>query len=421
MRGIPRLPAVDSTAQLLRDPYRFISARARRLRSDVFETRILLGKTICMTGKDAAALFTDEALFQRRGAPPGAVGATLFGKGGIQGLDGEAYVHRKRLFVAFLTGGALTELPAGLRELLDEAAGAWAGREKVVLYGEFQELLTKLACRWTGVPLPAAAVRRRTRELTALFDSAGGPGHLAARIARLRSEAWIERLVVAIHAGQREDLLGTPIHVMALARDHRGELLPPRIAAVEALNLLRPIVAVSLYFVFCVHALHLHTESRQRLRAQEPGYLDLFVNEVRRFYPFFPALAARVRQDFRWGRFTFRRGTRVLLDLYGINHDPRLWERPGEFRPERFRPAAVGPFDFVPQGVGDHDLDHRCPGELVTVELMRAMVEYFVQRLRYEVPPQELRVALDRVPALPADRMVIARVSRVTPFLTAYA
>src|SRR3546814_9974873 len=66
-------------------------------------------------------------------------------------------------------------------------------------------------------------------------------------------------------------------------------MLSPRVAAVELLNILRPTVAVSVFITFTAHALHQLPACRQNLQADD-GYLECFVQEVRRFYPFFPAV-----------------------------------------------------------------------------------------------------------------------------------
>ncbi len=62
----------DSTLALFRDPYRFIE-RCRQFGTDLFQTRLLLRRTICMTGPDAAEFFYRTDLFSRRGAAPGAL------------------------------------------------------------------------------------------------------------------------------------------------------------------------------------------------------------------------------------------------------------------------------------------------------------------------------------------------------------
>lgn len=418
MSGLPRLSSIDSTRDLMQDPYRFISARARSLKSDVFEARLLLTRTICMTGKDAAQIFSDEQLFKRKGAVTGPLTATLFGKGGVQGLDDEAHLHRKKLFMSFVTPDNVLQLKSIMKDWLEVYTVRWMHESQIVMYEELQEILARTVCAWAGVPLPESDIKKRTRELTAIFDSAeSGKKYFLSRPSRKSAEGWITDLVKEVRAGKHQELEGSPLYVITHFRDMDGKLLNPHIAAVEILNLLKPTVALSLYFVFSLHALHLHPESRQRLKAQETGFLDNFVNEVRRFYPFFPALHAKVRQDFKWGRLQFKKGTRVMLDIYGINHDSRIWERPNEFNPDRFKKWSMSPFDFIPQGVGDHMMDHRCPGELFTIELMRTFVEYFVMNISYEVPPQDLQVQMNRLPAMPKSHMILRELRKQVPFL----
>lgn len=77
MISIPRDQTFDNTFAMIGDSYEFILKRCRQLGSDVFETRLLLRKTICMTGPDAAELFCDHRRFIRRHAAPSRVQATL--------------------------------------------------------------------------------------------------------------------------------------------------------------------------------------------------------------------------------------------------------------------------------------------------------------------------------------------------------
>lgn len=99
----PRAPGFDSTLSLLRDPYGFISRTARELQTEAFACRLLLKPAICLTGADAAELVYDRERFRRADAAPGFLLATLFGKGGVQGLDGQHHLHRKRLFLELTT------------------------------------------------------------------------------------------------------------------------------------------------------------------------------------------------------------------------------------------------------------------------------------------------------------------------------
>lgn len=415
MPAIPRDAPGDHSLAMLADPYRFIVKRCRALQSDVFETRVLLRRTLCMTGPEAAALFYDPQRFQRGGAAPEPVRATLFGKGGVQTLDGDAHRMRKALFMHATAPERIATLSDAVAQQWLLSARSWSDGQPVALYDALHPLLTRAVCSWAGVPLREHEVEPRCRQLTAMFDQAAAPGlgHFRSRRARDRVEAWLSRLIDQARAGQFEILVHTPMHTVAWHHDADGQLLPPRIAAVELANLLRPTVAVSVFIVFVAHALHLHPACRERLQQGDPAYLDAFVQEVRRWYPFFPAVVARVRDDFEWKGYRFVRGRRVMLDLYGTNHDPRSWDDPEAFAPERFLARAPTPFNFIPQGGAQAADHHRCPGEGITVALMKQAVLFLLRGLRYTVPEQDLTLDFGRLPALPRDRMVIRDVRLV--------
>jgi fatty-acid peroxygenase len=409
---IPRDQTFDSTLALARDPYGYISKRCWRYGADLFQTRIMLRKTICMTGPEAAALFYDQNRFMRRNATPGRIQKTLFGRGGVQGLDDEAHRHRKQLFMSLMTPERIRHLGELAADCWRNAVQKWAVMDRVVLYDEMRELLTRAVCDWAGVPLEESEVGWRTAELTALFDYAGsvGPKHWWARLARKRAERWIAGVIDHARAGQLNPPEQSAVHMIARYRDLNGELLGRRVAAVELLNVLRPTVAVAVYIVCIAHALYQHPECRQQLQAGEDGYVALFVQEVRRFYPFFPSVAARVRHDFEWKGYRFPQGRRVMLDLYGTNHDARTWDMPEEFRPERFRRWDGSPYNFIPQGGGDHYRNHRCAGEWLTIEFMKVALSFLAGSITYDVPEQDLRIARSRLPALPRSHFVVSNV-----------
>jgi fatty-acid peroxygenase len=409
----PHDDSFDASFALKRDPYRWISRRAHQLGSDVFEARLLLRPTLCLTGRDAAELFYDADLFQRAGAAPNAVQKTLFGVGGVQSLEGEAHLARKQLFLALTSDTQVSDLAALSVEGWRRAAGSWRNAGRVSLYAATRQLLTRAVCAWAGVPLPEQEVVSRTRDLTLLFDAAGSIGlrHLAARGARARCNRWAADVIAAIRAGELPEADGCPAQAVALQREAGGKLLLELpVAAVELLNLLRPTVAVAVYLVFVAHALAEHPEQREKLRAASQHELECFVQEVRRFYPFFPALPALVREDFEWRGLAFPVGTRALLDLYGTNHDARTWGDPERFRPERFRDRADDAFGFVPQGGGDVARGHRCPGEPIAIALMLRALRFLVDEIDYRVPAQDLRIDFARLPALPRGRMQICDV-----------
>lgn len=417
---LARLPdlLLDHSLALLADPYRYISRRCRQAGVEAFKTRLLGRRTICMSGPRAAQLFYDPQRFMREGAAPEALKSTLFGHGAVQGLDGAAHRRRKSLFMMLAAPAHAAELAAMVEAGWARRVAGW-GPAPVVLYREAQMVLAEAVCAWAGVPLAGRDLPLRTGQLVSLFDEAAPNSwrHLRSRWRRHLAQRWAAGLIRAVRAGRlavpaRTDGSPRALALVAHATDAQGALLPERIAAVELLNVLRPTVAVSVYVVQALHALHHHPQWRQPLLAGDAVASECFMQEVRRFYPFFPAAVARAREDFDWGGVHFRAGQRVLLDLYGTNHDPSSWAQPHLFRPQRFLERMPGLFDFIPQGGGEAAHGHRCPGEGIALALMTASVRALAA-LEWSLPRQDLHIDMRRLPALPRSGFVVCDVQPV--------
>ena len=91
MHEIPRDGVPDSTLSFARDGYLFITKRCTRLGTDLFRPRLMLQSTVCMRGEELARLFYDNERFKRTGVAPSRLQETLFGRGGVQGLDGNSH------------------------------------------------------------------------------------------------------------------------------------------------------------------------------------------------------------------------------------------------------------------------------------------------------------------------------------------
>ena len=242
----------------------------------------------------------------------------------------------------------------------------------MVLFDEASRVITRGVCRWAGVPVTDDEVPALARDLTTLVDgfATGAPRRWRARRVRQRREAWLAGLVADVRSGAATVRAGSVVDVVARHRDSDRELLEPRVAAVEVLNVVRPTVAVCWFVAYAAHALHTWPGCTERLRAGDPAFATAFAHEVRRFYPFAPFIGGRAPQEVEWDGVRVPAGSMVLLDLWGRDHDPELWDEPYAFRPERFptdgRLRPIGPLELVPQGAGDSRAGHRCPGEAIT-------------------------------------------------------
>lgn len=325
-KPLHRVHLPDDTLLLALDGPAFIGNRCRELGSDVFETRVMLQRTVCMLGAEAAQLFYSDKLQREAGAPK----------------------------VALLG-------PLDVVRLVDKTHAEWRAYDwpaRVSLLEVAQDVLAKAACRWAGLTIDDT---RRARELTS-----------TKRVARARAEWWLMRQLQAVRAHKLE--AHGAMRVLA------DSDLDARSAAIELLDVLRPVVAVARHIAFAALALHEYPHAAELVASD--ALVEPFVHEVRRFFPLFPPATARARDAFEWHGVHFAPGERVMLDVYGTNHDARIWGDPEHFRPERFVGRAHDAFPLLP------------PPEPVATELMKSAVKLLTRELTYDVPDDDVSVSL---------------------------
>jgi fatty-acid peroxygenase len=409
----------DLSFHLWRSGYRALpEQRSHRGGADVFETSLLGRRAVVVRGRDGARLFYDPAVVERQGAIPPPVADLLFGKGAVHGLDGEEHAQRKAVFLDILTERRVEELATTIGRDLERRVLAWPGRE-VAVFDELVAVYGAAVQAWAGVDASPAAVLRTSRRLASIVDGFGGAGlaYPRAWAARLRADRWARRLIESARDGR---VAARPDSVLSLLAAGPGRDLDARVAGVELLNILRPTVAVAWPGTFLARDLAAFPQWRSLLRdgdgAEERR--TAFGHEVRRTCPFVPALAGRVHSPAEIDGVRLSPGDLLVLDVPGINHDPRLWSDAEEFLPERFAGLMPDPYGFVPQGGGDPSTGHRCPGEPLTVRIL-AETARVLSRIEYESVGSATYDAT-RIPTLPGRGFVVRtqpqqRMGRVGP------
>lgn len=115
-------------------------------------------------------------------------------------------------------------------------------------------------------------------------------------------------------------------------------------------------------------------------------YLDCVINEGMRIRPVSPVLIPHTAMtDSSIGGHAVHRGTRVLVNMWAIHHDPQNWDKPDLFNPDRFlgeRGQRVNPPCFMPFGAGPRV----CVGEsLARLELL-LFLSSLLQRMSFRRP-----------------------------------
>lgn len=122
-------------------------------------------------------------------------------------------------------------------------------------------------------------------------------------------------------------------------------------------------------------------------RARLP-YTVACLLEALRFRPIAPlGLPHKASTETKVGTLVIPKDTGILYNVYGVNHDPGLWENPEEFRPERFLDSATGKLrqevgPLITFGMGPRT----CPGEKLAHMDMFYILVRLMQRLSCSAP-----------------------------------
>jgi cytochrome P450 len=171
---------------------------------------------------------------------------------------------------------------------------------------------------------------------------------------------------------ERQDVLA----MLVQARDEHGEALSADDLRDDLIALIGAGHETTAAAIAWGAALLAHNEDvRERATAaaheNDDHYLGALVKEVLRIRSPLPVAAGRVLSEpFAIGRHSIPAGTTLLIDAWGVHHDPRIYPEPERFRPERFLAEAPAPYTWLPFGGGAH----RCIGSaLAELEIKAAL------------------------------------------------
>lgn len=394
----------DRTAALMRTARRF-SEWLRGKNSGPGRAAALRprgGRPLVVRGREGVELFYETDRVQRRAAAPGHLTRTIYGEDSVHTLDDDAHRHRKQLFLEATAPGLVPDLANRVSAGWNRELDLWVRRGTGTVLPAAVRVFGAAVQEWAGAGDSPAVMDQRSRDLGQIVDGFATPSlaWFRARRARRRANAWAIEVISDVRQGRRRPGESTASSLMANARDLDGELLPLQTAAVELLNVLRPTVAVAYFAAFAALELEANPDLADRCATGDPVAVERFCQEVRRMSPFVPFLAGRSRCPFSWHGHHVRQGDRLLLDIYGTDTDPEAWVDATTFDPDRFRTDAADRADFIPQGGGRPENGHRCPGEGITMALLRTVVPTLA-RLDWSIHPEDRVYSPRRVPARP--------------------
>ncbi|CAB4266257.1 unnamed protein product [Prunus armeniaca] len=118
-------------------------------------------------------------------------------------------------------------------------------------------------------------------------------------------------------------------------------------------------------------------------------HLHGIINETLRMYPAGPLLVPHESsEDCTVGGFDVPRGTMLLVNIWAIQNNPKLWSQPEQFRPERFLnvQGERDGFLLLPFGTGRRG----CPGEGLASRILGLALGSLIQCFDWERIGEEM-------------------------------
>jgi cytochrome P450 len=182
---------------------------------------------------------------------------------------------------------------------------------------------------------------------------------------------------------ERRDILS----LLMQARDEDGQPMTDSELRDELVTLLlagHETTATSV--AWAVERLVRYPQKLRRLQEEiESGgedYMTAVINETLRVRPVVPVVTRILQEELQVGPYMLPAGTRVVPSIYLTNRNPRVYEDPEEFRPERFLEDGPDTFSWIPFGGGIR----RCIGASFAQLEMRLMLRTMLSELEPSVP-----------------------------------
>lgn len=110
-------------------------------------------------------------------------------------------------------------------------------------------------------------------------------------------------------------------------------------------------------------------------------YLQAIVKESLRLYPTAPLLQRQSTEDCTIGGYHIPAKTTIMFNVYGVGRDPTYWDKPLEFRPERFEEKHLDVrgqhFQLLPFGSGRRMCPGTSLGLLMVHQILGCMIQCF--------------------------------------------
>jgi cytochrome P450 len=327
----------------------------------------------------------------------------VFGPTSILLLDGATHLRQRKLMLPPFHGERMKSYGDLITAETERRMADWQGDKPFELQEEFQhvtlDVILQAVFGFDSGPALDRARKRIQRWLKMLASPAAmvpflrnnfGPVKPWSPLARMRDrvdEALYE-LIAERRAdpgvAERDDVLSMLIG----ARDENGEPMTDQEIRDQLLTLLvagHETTANALAWAFerLVHQPEVLERLTGELAKGGEDYLEAVTKETLRLRPVLPIVARKLTQTVRLEGFRYPPGTVLMPCVFLVHHNPRVYDDPEAFRPERFLGRdAPATYAWIPFGGGVR----RCLGASFALVEMQVVLRTILSRVELRAP-----------------------------------
>ncbi|MBI5309513.1 MAG: cytochrome P450 [Actinobacteria bacterium] len=414
-QGLIFLVAQRQTARMLQRRY----GDAVTVRLPVFGTGVLLSDPELIKQTFTAS---PDVLYGGEGSPLG----NILGPGSFFSLDGPAHLRQRKLLLPPFHGERMQSYEAIIEEESLKEMATWPEGQSFATAEPFMRITLNAILR--------AVFGAQGRELDAFRDLLPRLVTLGSRLTLLpiaqrdfgRLSPWtrfkamrreydelVGELIATAQADPQLEERADVLALMLRARYDDGSPMEQSDIADQLLTILlagHETTAATL--AWAVERLRRHPDVLRRLVEEtDAGGSELrqaTIYEVQRVRPVITGASRLVKEPFELGEWLLPRGSTVIVAGVNVHNDPRIYDRPGEFDPDRFVGQKPDTYKWIPFGGGTR----RCIGAaFANMEMdivLRTLLREFTLEQTGERPERQHHRGVAFVPAQ-GGRAIVTR------------
>jgi cytochrome P450 len=319
-------------------------------------------------------------------------------------LDEKDHLEQRKLMLPAFHGERMQRLTSLMTETAERETASWPEDEPTPLHPRLQKLTLEIILRTVFGLDPGERLDAFRSRLTALLELGAKPTALIpilhrevggerapwVRFLKLRDEtdALLFELIDERRRDRQEDQRDDVLAMLLAARHEDGSPMSHQELRDELVTLLvagHETTASALAWAFTRLAREprvlktLQDEISAGASDSDDAYLTATIQETLRRRPVLPNSAPRlVKQPVQIGDWHYPPGVSVVANAYLVHHDPKIYEDPYAFRPERFLDNPPGTYTWIPFGGGRR----RCLGASFAMLEMKIVLKAVLGRSR---------------------------------------